>query len=235
VDERDDYGATATSLYEYLTAQDVYLGTKMATILYYAIRSETQELGREWDRADREAYVQLFLLVNNRILFRITHPKSPPEYFRSFNHAIENARIYKDLLVFNLYNIDNPDMVAEMADFLLRMEGIEIVLGMGHYNEVEILSLRTSSDNLDAGETMQKVLAGMGSAGGHIMTAGGRSGQCKRRGAQRKTLTRRLLEASVGSRCAPEACPFLRWPAPPSTHLCLPNPPSVDRRLATGV
>jgi nanoRNase/pAp phosphatase (c-di-AMP/oligoRNAs hydrolase) len=200
VDVRDDYGASATILYEYLAAQDIYLGTKMATILYYALRSETQELGREWDRADRDAYVQLFPLVNNRILFRITHPKSPPEYFRSFSHAIDNARIYKDLLVFNLYDIDNPDMVAEMADFLLRMEGIEIVLGMGRYNEVEILSLRTTSHNLDAGETMKKVVAGMGSAGGHLMTAGGQV-RPMRAGvvAQRKletTLTRRLLEAS---------------------------------------
>lgn len=198
VDVRDDYGAAATILYEYLTAQDVYVGTKMASILYYAIRSETQELGREWDRADREAYMQLFPLVNNRILFRITHPKSPPEYFLSFSDAIENSRLYKDILVFNLYDIDNPDMVAEMADFLLRMEGIEIVLGMGRYDEMEILSLRTSSDKFDAGETMKKVVNGMGSAGGHMMTAGGQI-RPMRAGvtAQRKletSLTRRLQE-----------------------------------------
>lgn len=198
VDVRDDYGAAATILYEYLTAQDVYVGTKMASILYYAIRSETQELGREWDRADREAYMQLFPLVNNRILFRITHPKSPPEYFLSFSDAIANSRLYKDILVFNLYDIDNPDMVAEMADFLLRMEGIEIVLGMGRYDEMEILSLRTSSDKFDAGETMKKVVNGMGSAGGHMMTAGGQI-RPMRAGvtAQRKletSLTRRLQE-----------------------------------------
>jgi nanoRNase/pAp phosphatase (c-di-AMP/oligoRNAs hydrolase) len=173
VDVREDYGASATILYEYLQAQEVYVATKMATILYYAIRSETQELGREWSRADRATYIKLFPLVNNRILYRITHPKSPRKYFFSFHQALENSRTYDGLLVFNLYAIDNPDMVAEMADFLLRMEGIETVMGMGNFNGKEILSMRTSNQNVVAGEIMRQVLDGLGTAGGHGMTAGG--------------------------------------------------------------
>lgn len=198
VDVREDYGACATILFEYLSAQEVYLSTKLATTLYYAIKSETQELGREWHRADREAYLQLFPLVNNRILFRITHPKSPREYFFSFNKAIENARTYDNLLVFNLFDIDNPDMVAEMADFLLRMEGIETVLGLGRYGEKEILSLRTLSDKIVAGAIIQQMLDELGTAGGHGMTAGGQvepmqGGAAVQRELER-TLTRRLLE-----------------------------------------
>jgi len=76
VDVREGYGACATILFEYLLAQEVYLSTKLATILFYAIKSETQDLGREWSRADREAYLHLVPLVNNRILFKITHPES---------------------------------------------------------------------------------------------------------------------------------------------------------------
>ena len=45
VDIRDDYGVTATILYEYLLAQDITIGTKLATALFYAIKSETQDLG----------------------------------------------------------------------------------------------------------------------------------------------------------------------------------------------
>jgi len=199
VDIRDDYGACATILYEYLVSQEIYVGTRLATILYYAIRSETQELGRDWCRADREAYVQLFPLVNNRILFRITHPKLPSGYFQLFNRALENARLHGDVLVFNLYDIDNPDMVAEMADFLLRTEGVVTVLGMGRYGESEIVSLRTEGEDVVAAEIIRRVIANLGTAGGHDMTAGGqiRPFLCDA-AVQRElaaTLTRRLLEA----------------------------------------
>jgi nanoRNase/pAp phosphatase (c-di-AMP/oligoRNAs hydrolase) len=198
VDVREDYGACATILFEYLLALDVYLSTKLATILFYAIKSETQDLGREWHRADRDAYLHLVPLVNNRILFKITHPESPREYFGSYNRAIENARIFDNLLVFNLYEIDHPDIVAEMADFLLRVEGVETVLGMGHYEEKEILSLRTLRPPLAAGDIMQQVVGDLGTAGGHGMTAGGQIRPLQGGAAVQReleaTLTRRLLE-----------------------------------------
>jgi nanoRNase/pAp phosphatase (c-di-AMP/oligoRNAs hydrolase) len=198
VDVREDYGASATILFEYLVAQEVSFGTKLATILFYAIKSETQDLGREWNRADRAAYLHLLPLSNNRILFKITHPEVPREYFSSFCKAIRNARTYDDVLVFNLYYIDNPDIVAEMADFLLRVDEIRIVLGMGRFQDGEVLSFRTLLPEIRAGQVMQTVLQGLGTAGGHGMIAGG---QIKSVGesqdAQREleeTLTHRLLD-----------------------------------------
>lgn len=198
VDVREDFGASATILFEYLQTQDVYIGTKLATTLYYAIKTETQDLGREWHQADREAYLKLFPLCNNRILYAITHPRVPREYFFVFNRALENARLFERVLVFNLYDIDNPDIVAEMADFLLRMEGIEAVLGMGCFAEREILSLRTARLELVAGDIIRKVVGDLGTAGGHSMTAGAQIAPMQGNAAVQKeleaTLTRRLLE-----------------------------------------
>ena len=197
-DIRPDYGASATILYEYLVAQKVSLSTKLATILFYAIKSETQDLGREWCRADREAYLQLLPLVNNHILFNITQSKVPLEYYRSFSKAIANSRIYQGILVFNLFDIDNPDIVAEMADFLLRGEGLDVVLGMGRFNGDEVLSFRTLSHSINAGEVMSVVVDGLGTAGGHGMIAGGQIPSVDpERGIQielEELLTRRLLQ-----------------------------------------
>ncbi len=173
VDIREDYGASATILFEYLLAQNINFGTKLATILFYAIKSETQDLGREWCKADREAYLHLLPLSNNRILFNIIHSKVPREYFFAFSKAIQNARVYGSLLIFNLYDIDNADIVAEMADFLLRAMGIEVVLGMGRYDGEVVLSFRTTSHHINAGEVMQDIVDGLGTAGGHGMMAGG--------------------------------------------------------------
>lgn len=202
VDVRDEYGATATMLYEYLQAQKVSFGTKLATILFYAIKSETQDLGREWIRADRRAYLQLLPLVNNRILFDIIHPEVPRVYFAHFSHAIRNAVIYNDVLVFNLYHIETPDMVAELADFLLRVDEVKVVLGMGHYKDSVALSFRTLRNDLNAGEIMQAVVEGLGTAGGHGMIAGGQipvtSGSPDTLKQLEQSLTDRLLQKLGG-------------------------------------
>ncbi|APG26484.1 phosphoesterase [Syntrophotalea acetylenivorans] len=197
VDVREDYGASATILLEYLLAQEITICTKLATILFYAIKSETQDLGREWSRADRLAYLHLLPLSNNRILFDIIHPEVPRDYFAAFSLAIRNARIFSDVLVFNLYEIGNPDIVAEMADFLLRVDRVKIVLGMGHYQEDEILSFRTLLPDIRAGAVMQEVVAGLGTAGGHGMIAGGQIRSVDKDSTSQndleETLTERLL------------------------------------------
>ncbi len=173
MDVREDYGASATILYEYLNSQEVSINTKLATSLFYAIKSETQDLGREWSKADREAYLKLLPLSNNQILYDIIHPQVSRNYFSTFHRAIENARVFGDMLVFNLRKVENPDLVAELADFLLRQQGINYVLGMGWFNGTQILSMRSLNPDTKLGLIIQKMVAGIGTAGGHGMIAGG--------------------------------------------------------------
>jgi len=173
VDIRDDYGVTATILYEYLLAHNITIGTKLATALFYAIKSETQDLGRESNRPDRDAYLHLFPLVNKRLLYEITNPKLPVEHFRTIHSGVENAKIYGRLLVANLQAVCFPEVVSEIADYLIRLERIETVLSMGHYNDQMVLSIRTTSHLLNAGEIIKGLVAGRGVGGGHGMMAGG--------------------------------------------------------------
>ncbi|MFO7812671.1 MAG: DHH family phosphoesterase [Pelovirga sp.] len=199
VDIRESYGASATILYEYLTTQGVAINTRLATCLYYAIKSETQDLGREWSKADRDAYLKLLPLANNRILFKIIHPQVSSAYFCAFRQAIDNARIYGSALVFNLFRIDNPDLVAELADFLLRHKGIDYVLGIGWFDGTQILSMRSLDPDAKLGLVIQEMVAGLGTAGGHGMVAGGQirtvNSEEKAQEELEKTLTQRMLKA----------------------------------------
>lgn len=208
VDVRPEYGASATILFEYLQAQEVKIATKLATILFYAIKSETEDLGRDWSRSDRDAYLKLMPLCNNRILHQITRPKSSRAYFKYFETGLKNAKIYANALVFNLYQIDHPEIVAEIADFLMRVEGIEVVLGLGCYQHEGVLSMRTSQQETHAGILMQKVIKGLGSGGGHSMTAGGQIRPLEAvrgsLGALEYELTDRLLAALGREHSEPE-------------------------------
>lgn len=199
VDIRENYGASATILYEYLVSQGVAINTRLATCLYYAIKSETQDLGREWSKADRDAYLKLLPLANNKILFKIVHPQVSTAYFSAFRQAIDSARIYGSALVFNLHHIDNPDLVAELADFLLRHQGVDYVLGMGWFDGTQILSMRSLDPDAKLGLVIQEMVTGLGTAGGHGMVAGGQIRMMnvdeKAQNELEETLTRRMLNA----------------------------------------
>ncbi|MBJ6727531.1 DHH family phosphoesterase [Geomesophilobacter sediminis] len=174
VDIRPEYGTTATILYEYLKVQGVSVGTKLATALFYAIKSETQDLGREARHPDREAYLSLFPTTNKVLLNGITHPPLPREYFVALHDALENAHCYGNVLVAMLKRVQIPELVAELADLLLRLEGVETVLCMGHFNEEMALSIRTSNESINAGALIRSIVTGYGTAGGHGMMAGGK-------------------------------------------------------------
>ncbi|GFO63413.1 DHH family phosphoesterase [Geomonas paludis] len=174
VDIRPNYGTTATILYEYLKVQGVSVGTKLATALFYAIKSETQDLGREATRPDRDAYLVLFPLANKTLLNSITRPNLPREYFIALHSALEHASLYGKVLVASLDGVQFPEVVSELADLLVRLEGTETVLCLGHYSQELILSIRTTSEEINAGELIRKLVAGIGAAGGHGMMAGGK-------------------------------------------------------------
>jgi nanoRNase/pAp phosphatase (c-di-AMP/oligoRNAs hydrolase) len=174
VDVRDDYGVTATILYEYLLAHGLPIDAKLATALFYAIKSDTQDLGREANLPDKEAYLNLFPLADKQLLYEITNPSQPLEYFRTIRRTLDHARIYGSAVVVDMQRVAYPELVAEMADFLLPLEGVKAVLSCGEYLSEIILSIRTNSPDLNAGEMVRRVVEGVGVGGGHTFMGGGK-------------------------------------------------------------
>ncbi len=174
VDIRTKYGASATLALEYLLAHDLEPTRTEATALLYALKSETQDLGRESGPADRRAYFHLFPKADFSLLFDIVHAEVTKDYFRVLNRALENAKLHNDVLISSPGAVDLPDHVAEVADMLLRLKGIAWTLVMGRYNNQLFLSIRALRRDVDAGEIMQGLVDGLGNGGGHEMMAGGR-------------------------------------------------------------
>lgn len=172
-DLRDEYGATSTIVTEYLRESKLTPEAKIATALFYGIAAETQDLGREATLADIEASHFLYPHTNKRRLAKIENARVPREYFRGFREGIERATLYGRLVVAMLGEVRYPDMVAEVADFLLRLDQVEWAAVIGGFGEYLHCSVRTTDRDVNAGELLQKVL-GSRSAGGHDMIAGGR-------------------------------------------------------------
>ena len=172
-DIRQGYGATSTILWEYLSAEKIRPDTVLATALLYGIMSDTQDLGRETTRGDIVAMESLYPLANKRMLSQIQRGRVPSSYFQMLTSALGNTRLYGHCAICGIGGIDNPDMIGEVADLLLRHEQVDWVLCYGFYNETILISLRTQDRELEAGDVIRVVVHGVGTGGGHASMAGG--------------------------------------------------------------
>jgi nanoRNase/pAp phosphatase (c-di-AMP/oligoRNAs hydrolase) len=173
MDLRENYGATSTILTEYLEEAEVPIDPRVATALFYGVSSETQHLGRETKPADIMACQFLYPYVNKRLLGEIEHPPLSREYFRLIGQAVHNTVLYGDAVVTLLDSVPYPDAVAEVADFLLRLEISQWSVCLAPYEDFLYISLRSKDPNATAGLLLASLLPS-GMAGGHGMIAGGK-------------------------------------------------------------
>lgn len=172
-DIRTDYGATATILAEYMEAAGLAISKENATALLYAIVTETQDFRREYSSADRAMYDTLRPLSDFRALAKIQSPPLRLEYFHTLRRAVEGMATVSTLIISHLGPVDQPDIVPEVADLLLRLEGKTWSLCTGTFKDRLYLSVRTTNPRGDAGRLMRRLLGRRGKGGGHGMIAGG--------------------------------------------------------------
>lgn len=198
-DIRSSYGATSTILVEYLIEAGITPDSPVATALLYGIRSDTQDLGREASRSDVEAIEYLYPFANKRMLGIIQRGKVPREYYQMLADALRNARVRGRAIVTELGDIDNPDMIAEVADLLLRDDETTWTMCTGYWNAKLLISIRTSEESKLAEKVIRHMVARKGTGGGHLTYAGGQIPLTKGTKAEREELERdverKFLEA----------------------------------------
>ncbi|MGH7163011.1 MAG: DHH family phosphoesterase [Planctomycetota bacterium] len=167
------YGATSTIVAEFFLKNRVPLPRVVATALLYGIKSDTHDLSDEATPEDLAAYRDLMTAADTAMMSQIAHARVPRSYYSIFQRAIRNARIYDFACISHLGKVDNPDMVAEMADFLLRCEDLRWTMVTAIYQNTLYLSLRSTDRNAHAGTIARQAVGVMGHAGGHGRMAGG--------------------------------------------------------------
>lgn len=193
-DVRPPYGATATILGEYLLASGLPIDQASATALIYAIRSETLDFRRESPGPDKAIFDTLVPHADKARLARIQYPRLPLTYFRNLHQALENLETVGSLIVCYLGEVDQPDIVPEIADLLLRLEGKTWSLCSGVFGDRIFLSIRTTNPRADAGTLMRRLVQRRGKGGGHGMAAGGWVLVARAPGQSPRLLQRQLAE-----------------------------------------
>ncbi|MCG8467707.1 MAG: DHH family phosphoesterase [Gemmatimonadetes bacterium] len=172
-DIRPHYGASASILVEYLQEAELEPGPWLATALFYAIQSETLDLGREASEADVAASTYLYPRSDPQAISRIRHARVPASYFRSMHEALALARRYGSVVAVAMGRLPYPDMVAEVADIFLQLEDATWTVASGRYRDRLLFSLRTFEPGAHAGQRIRGAIGDRGAAGGHGSLAGG--------------------------------------------------------------
>lgn len=173
LDIRTEFGATSSMLYLYLKAARVALDPRLTTAVFYAIQTDTQALSRGSSPVDQQIYFELINRIDYDHFIQISQAALPSEYFQDFSDGLKAARVYGKAVFSYLKELHRPDFTAEMADSLIRLEGMQAALCMGTHGQTLFMSLRTISADLDAGMLIQKIIPPNGRAGGHGTMAGG--------------------------------------------------------------
>ncbi len=167
------YGGTSTLVAEMLLAKGIPIPTDVATALYFGIKTETQDLSRDTTPIDVWVYRALEPLSDRRALSRIESERVPREYFSDLLRAVDRAVLTANVVTSGLGRVRVPDMVPEMADFLLRADCTQWSCVSGEYKDTLYVSMRTVDEEADAGKAMTTLLPPGASGGGHPSMAGG--------------------------------------------------------------
>lgn len=144
-------------------------------------RAENQEMVRSLDldfcrgssAADRAIHDHFNAQALPRLLGRIRNPRLPLNYFETLREALANLYGVDTLILSRLGPVAQPDIVPEIADLLLRLEGCTWSMCSGLHEDRLYCSIRTTNARTDASRIMRRLVGRQGRGGGHGMIAGG--------------------------------------------------------------
>ena len=174
-DVRPRLGATSSLVYEYIRDAGLELDTHTATSLFCGVRFDTGDLSHGATALDEEAYYATLQRADKRRLARIQRPPLSSQYYKELSRSLGLARRYGSLVLALLGEVPNPEWIAEMADFVLRMDECQWALVGGAFEGRYYVSVRTDHDFRPAYPILETVLSDLGSFGGHGRVAGGQT------------------------------------------------------------
>jgi nanoRNase/pAp phosphatase (c-di-AMP/oligoRNAs hydrolase) len=173
VDVRRGLGATCSLVASYLMEQEIALSPSVATGLLYGIETELSGYPREASRLDDEALLFLYPLADRDLLSRIRNARLPQSYFECILQALQSSFVYDRLIISWVNELPQPELAAEVVDFLIRFEEVDWAICAGVFEDKLVLSVRTTLRGARAGETLRQLVGKLGRAGGHDRRAGG--------------------------------------------------------------
>lgn len=173
VDHREELGAAATILTEYVRALEIELETNLATALLFAIRSDTLDFLRGATDGEYEAAGHLHEYADQEMLRQLSTPSVSGGTLDAISTAIDNRTIQQAVLISHVGRTTERDALPQAVDYLVRLEGVQTAIVFGLVDDAIHISARSPDARVNAGRILHKAFKDVGSGGGHHDVAGG--------------------------------------------------------------
>src|SRR5205814_6483870 len=150
-------GATCSLVTSYLMEQEVAIPKRLATALLYGIETELSGYPREASSRDDSALLYLYPLADKDLIAKVRNARLPQSYFECLLHAMQSSFIYDRLIISWVNELPQPELAAEIVDFLIRFEEIDWAVCAGVYQDKLILSVRAGVTGGSAGDMLRQV------------------------------------------------------------------------------
>lgn len=167
IDIQESYGANSTILTEYLKASKIKPSPRLATALFYGIKTDTNSFVRATVSNDIKAFRYLYEFANLNIIKKIESSEMTKKNLPSFKLAIERLSFVKQTAVIHMGEVNDADTLVLMADFFMKLAEATCSIVSGILDQKLIVIFRNAGFRRNAGKLAQKMFGHVGSAGGH--------------------------------------------------------------------
>ena len=171
VDIRPEYGANSTIMTEYLRAAGIKPSLKLATALYYGIKTDTINFERPAIGADVKAFQYLFPFTRRALVRKLEFAEFNLATLNYLQQTLRRYRKRGNRFFTFLGIVPTPDILVILADFFLRVEEISWTIVGGIYADKLVVIFRNDGLRKNAGRLAQSAFGKLGSAGGHASSA----------------------------------------------------------------
>lgn len=171
IDIRENCGATSSMLTEYLRAAAIKPSARLATALFYGIKTDTDNFARASTSNDVRAFKFLYPFVNLNIIKKIEFSEINKGNLNDFRTAFDNLQFIGNTAYIHMGTVDDPDALVIIADFFLKMAEATWCFVSGIYGQKVIIIIRNAGFRRHAGKLAQRLFGELGSAGGHKSAA----------------------------------------------------------------
>jgi len=172
-DIRTEVGATASIVFSYFMELEIPISPTLAASMLYAIESDLAGASGTPGTLDNVALSSLTLLADTQELYRMRYVDLPRSYYTAYSNGLANAMLYDTAILTFIDEIESLEQPAVIADFLLRLQGVQWALVTAVHDGKLVFSLRSSDAKRSAGQLARRLMRKIGEGGGHRTKAGG--------------------------------------------------------------
>jgi len=167
-DIRPSYGAASTIMTEYLLAGDIRITPRLATALYYAIKTDTDMFRRISSRNHNDINIICHLIpkIKLEILRLIEGSEIPRKALKRLATALEEVTFHHNLAYVHLGEIQSDDLSTILADFLLRVKGTHWSIVSFIMRDHLVAVMRSWKERKNVGKLAARIFRHMGGGGG---------------------------------------------------------------------